>query len=184
MNKFCSLVFFIGLILAPTIGSTGENSPAETGKKAPSCMINSLSSSPGTINLQDYSGKVILIDFWASWCVPCRKSFPLLNQLDKRYRNAGLQIIGIGVDENSSDAERFIEKFPVTFTLGLDTKGNCPKAYSVKGMPSSYLIDRNGMMREIFIGFRENEIQSIEKSINELIKESYTLTAKNNLRNK
>jgi len=125
----------------------------------------SVSSTAGQLKLSQQRGKIVYVDFWASWCVPCRKSFPWLNQMQSRYGPAGLKIIAINLDEDTSLAEQFLRQYPAAFTVGFDPKGISAKAYKLRGMPSSYLIDRNGNLLSTHVGFRSDDQMELEQKI-------------------
>jgi len=124
----------------------------------------------GDIKLSDYKGKVIYLDFWASWCIPCRKSFPWMNNLQKRYGNKGFKVIAVNLDQEQDKAKAFLDKIPANFTVAYDPEGVSATAFKVKGMPSSYLIDRTGKITFSHIGFREKEIPAMEKKIKQLLR--------------
>lgn len=130
----------------------------------------SMKTEQGVIKLSDFKGKVIYLDFWASWCIPCRKSFPWMNDLQKRYGNKGFKIIAINLDQESDKVKAFLEKIPANFTIAYDPEGITAKTFKVKGMPSSYLIDRTGKIVFSHIGFREKEVPVMEQKIKQLLK--------------
>jgi len=123
------------------------------------------------VNLKDYHGKVVYLDFWASWCLPCRASFPLLDQLYQRYREKGLEIVAINLDEDDSSLNRFKQRYPVSFTLVRDKNALTPQKYQVEAMPSSFIIDKKGNIRHIHKGFRKNDIERIEQQLSMLLNE-------------
>lgn len=142
----------------------------EIGQPAPGFKLPALVS--GTpISLQDYRGKVIYLDFWASWCEPCRQSMPALDELQKRYGAQGLAIVGINLDMETEWAKRFLEKRPVTYVLATDPDGEVPLLYGVEKMPSAFFIDRKGKIREIHQGFRSEMVPRIRHVIETLLKE-------------
>jgi thiol-disulfide isomerase/thioredoxin len=100
------------------------------------------------------SGKVVLVDFWASWCAPCKASFPSLQRLHEKYAAKGLVIIGVGVDEEVKDYQAFAAKHPVGFPLVHDAKQGAAAFFNPPTMPSSYLVDRQGKIRFIHSGFK------------------------------
>lgn len=106
------------------------------------------------LGLEQLRGKVVVVDFWASWCEPCRHSFPWLNEMQARYGNRGLVIIGVNVDRERADAERFLRDVPATFRIVYDPAGALAARYDVPGMPSSYVIGPNGDIVGRHIGFR------------------------------
>jgi len=124
----------------------------------------------GDIQLSDFKGKVVYLDFWASWCIPCRKSFPWMNDLEKRYGNKGFKVIAVNLDQEQEKAKAFLDKIPANFTVAYDPEGVSATVFKVKGMPSTYLIDRTGKIVFSHIGFREKEIPAMEQKIKQLLK--------------
>jgi len=120
--------------------------------------------------LAQYKGQVIWLDFWASWCLPCRDSFPWLNSLQARYQAKGLKIIAVNVDENKQDADSFLQQMPAQFEVFFDPEGKLPSVFDIKGMPTSVMIDRDGSIRLIHIGFNEEVKTSMENLIQITIK--------------
>ncbi len=143
----------------------------EAGQAVPNC---SLSSAPGEqpIDIHQFRGKVVYVDFWASWCAPCVQSFPFLNDLDRELRVKGLQILGINVDRKLADAENFLRKHPARFTVAFDADGRCPRTFDVQGMPSSYLVDRKGVVRKVHRGFRRDEAALLRGMVEVLLAET------------
>lgn len=121
------------------------------------------------VNLQQYRGKVVYLDFWASWCIPCRKSFPWMNTVHKRYAKDGLVVLAVNLDQNKQDVSRFLDKYPASFTVAFDPEGKVAEQYQLKGMPSSYLIDKQGNVVMSHIGFRHNDIGQLENHIKTLL---------------
>jgi thiol-disulfide isomerase/thioredoxin len=107
-----------------------------------------------TLDLDRLRGKVVVVDFWASWCEPCRHSFPWLNAMQAKYAERGLVIIGVNVDRDRADAERFLRDIPAAFRIVYDPAGALASRYDVPGMPSSYIIGRNGDIVARHVGFR------------------------------
>lgn len=108
---------------------------------------------PGA-KIPETAGKVVLVDFWASWCAPCKASFPCLNRLQSQYASKGLVILGIGVDDKAADFTKFASSMGATFPLVHDSAHKGAAAFSPATMPSSYLIDRKGVVRHIHNGFK------------------------------
>ncbi len=117
------------------------------------------------IDLTAYKGKVVLVDFWASWCSPCRQSFPWLNKMQQKYEAKGLVIIGANVDENSEDANKFLKKHPALFKLLFDPKGEHARYYKIPGMPTTLIFDRKGVLRHSHSGFKKKKTQEYEQII-------------------
>lgn len=169
MNKFIAV--FCGTLLGVTAlsSSFAADKSVDVGQHAPTCALASLgnSSASNTAN----KGKVVYVDFWASWCPPCLKSLPFLNTLNRDLKDRGLQVIGVNVDEHINDANAFLKNHPANFVVGSDSKGDCPKAFGIMGMPSSYLIDRKGNVRLVHIGFRDGERKELRQAIEQLLAE-------------
>lgn len=123
-----------------------------------------------THDLKQLRGQVVYIDFWASWCVPCRKSFPWMNEINKRYAGDGLKVIAINLDADRKDATQFLEKIPANFDIAYDPDGETAGRYDLQVMPSSYLIDRNGELVMVHKGFREGDAVEVEAKIQKLLK--------------
>lgn len=149
--------FGLSLILAlPLMGQAQETT-------AP---VFELSSDNNTQHqLKHYLGKLVYVDFWASWCAPCLQSFPFMNSMQQKYQTAGLQIIAINLDKKMEDARIFLKKNPAQFLVLFDPEGKTPLQYGVKGMPSSYLIGRNGKIIFIHKGFKLTDQAMLEAKI-------------------
>ena len=119
--------------------------------------------------LAQHAGKVVYLDFWASWCVPCRKSFPWLNELAGKHPD-DLVVIAINVDNERAAADRFLEKFPAGFPVVYDPEGTLAARYRLEGMPSSVLLGRDGKEAHRHIGFREERIADYEMVLNQLLR--------------
>lgn len=143
---------------------------ADLNDPAPSCPVPGLAGD-ARIDPAAHPGKVVYLDFWASWCVPCAKSFPFLDQMQRDLKGQGFEVIAINLDEERQDALGFLKKHPVGFTLGTDPMGKCPALYKVKGMPTSYLIDRKGRIRERHEGFKSGDSAVIRKEVEALLAE-------------
>lgn len=112
--------------------------------------------------LSDLKGKVVYVDFWASWCGPCKQSFPWMNDMQRKYGSKGLQIVAINVDAKRADADKFLAQNSTVFALAFDSKGESPKRFGVKGMPTSALIDADGKVLYVHQGFRLEERAELE----------------------
>ncbi len=118
-----------------------------------------------SLNLNDYRGKVVVLDFWASWCVPCRRSFPWMNEMQEKYGDDGLVIIAVNLDNEPSDADKFLQQYPANFSIAYDHDRQLANQYSVEAMPSSYLIDRDGSVIERHLGFKSGKTSDYEAAI-------------------
>ncbi len=140
----------------------------EIGDKAPTFAVQSLSGTE-TVSLKAYRGKVVYLDFWASWCPPCLKSLPLLEELRKEFPAGEVQFLAINLDTELEKARRFLGKHPIGYPSATDPEGRLPETFEVKTMPTSFLIDRDGVVRYIHRGFRESDIQEIRKQIRKFV---------------
>lgn len=114
-------------------------------------------------------GRVVYVDFWASWCVPCRESFPWMKALERTYANQGLTVLAIDVDHDRSDARRFLRVFRPNFQVLFDPNGKLAQKYEIVGMPTSFLIDRTGKVRFTHVGFFRNQRGQYEQEVRELL---------------
>lgn len=124
----------------------------------------------GSISLKQFRGKVVYLDFWASWCVPCRKSFPWMNTMQAKYKSKGLVVLGINLDESKQAAKAFLKQVPGKFTMAYDPEGDTPGKYHVEVMPTSYLIDRSGNIVYSHRGFKKSQSAEMESRISELLR--------------
>jgi len=141
----------------------------ESGAAAPDCKLSALADAQA-LSIQQFRGKVLYVDFWASWCGPCAKSFPFMNDLDAEFKARGLQVLGVNMDENSADAQAFLAKYPANFTIGGGGE-QCAKDFGVQAMPSSYIIDRKGIVRRVHLGFRPGEVKELKTLVEQLLAE-------------
>jgi len=121
------------------------------------------------ITLADFKGRVVYLDFWATWCPPCRKSFPWMEEMQQHYKADGLSIIAVSVDKKRQLIEQFIKKTEPTFIVAHDPTGKVAKTYKLRGMPSTYLIDRNGQLVMTHMGFRNKDKAKMEAAIQTLL---------------
>lgn len=120
---------------------------------------------------QQMQGKVVLVDFWASWCGPCRKSFPWLNQLQQKHGAQGLVILAVNEDQDRQEAQRFLAAYPANFAVLYDQQGALAEKYQLSGMPGSYLIDKKGTIRFVHRGFKQATLAEYEAQIDHLLAE-------------
>ncbi|MEO8849120.1 MAG: TlpA disulfide reductase family protein [Casimicrobiaceae bacterium] len=122
-----------------------------------------------TVSLAALRGHVVYVDFWASWCGPCRKSFPWMNAMQQKYGAQGLRIVAVNVDKRRSDADKFLAQVPAQFTTVFDATGGAPAAYAVQAMPSSVLVDAAGNVSLVEEGFRDERRDELEAHIRALL---------------
>jgi len=124
--------------------------------------------------LDDYAGKVVLLDFWASWCSPCLQSFPWMNELQQKHGGKGLVVLAVNLDQDRKLAEAFLGKTPAKFRVEYDSKGDVARQFEVQAMPTSFLIDRQGKVRVRHAGYKAKHRQEREQQIVQLLKEPVT----------
>lgn len=140
----------------------------EVGQPAPQFTLPTLKSNSPT-PFKQFAGKVVYLDFWASWCAPCKTSFPLLNKLHQKLNAQGFEVVAVNLDEDKTLGEKFLQEVPVDFTVLRDEKGEWADKYVVDSMPTSFIIDKNGVVQKIHHGFTSEDIKEIEAKITELL---------------
>jgi thiol-disulfide isomerase/thioredoxin len=135
---------------------------------APAVVMPSLKDA-STIDLSQLRGKVVLLDFWASWCGPCRKSLPLYNDLRKNFAGQPFEIVAVSVDASKEDALGFLQKHALDYLVGWDASAKLAETYAVPGMPSSYVISPEGVVKHVHKGFHEGEIDKLKQEIQALL---------------
>ena len=146
-----------------------------TGDTAPDFTLPPLRTSDGSsaISLTAFRGKVVYVDFWASWCAPCLVSIPLLNEMRERYVAEGkaFEVLAVNVDSEPEDGIEFLLDEPLSYPVVSDPEGTTPALYSVPGMPTSYLVDGEGRVRLVHTGFKRSDIELIEAEVGKLLDE-------------
>lgn len=127
-----------------------------------------------TFDPGEYAGKVVVLDFWASWCVPCRRSFPWLNSMHDKYAQQGLVIVGVNLDMEQGDAAKFLEEYPAAFDIVYDQNKELARQFDVVAMPSSYVIGRDGRIAARHMGFKVKKQDEYEALIVDALQESET----------
>lgn len=147
--------------------SASATQAVEAGETAPSFQLPGLTG--GTVSLEEHRGKVVYLDFWASWCGPCAQALPALDALRQEFPEEDFQVVAINVDGKSAAAKKFLKRRPVGYPSGLDPKGETPAQFGVETMPTSFLIDRNGTVHHVHKGFRKQDVESLRKRIQALV---------------
>jgi thiol-disulfide isomerase/thioredoxin len=158
------------LLLATLMLLGSASAPAAADPAAPSLTLPGRASG-STVSLERLRGQVVMLNFWASWCGPCREEFPLLDQMYKRYRSAGVTIVGVNVEPDSSDAEGFLAHTPVSFPIAFDRDSNASRLFHVDGMPSTVLLDRKGVVRWTHRGYKPGDENEYLDQIRALLRE-------------
>jgi thiol-disulfide isomerase/thioredoxin len=123
------------------------------------------------LRLAEMRGEVVMINFWASWCGPCKQEMPILEELHQRYGKAGFKLLGVNVEPDPADAQKILKAIPVSFPILYDTESVVSKLYDVEAMPSTVIVDRNGNMRYLHKGYKPGYEEDYRKQIKELIRE-------------
>ncbi len=155
-----ALVLLAALAAGPALAT-------EAGEPAPTFALPNAKGE--TVALDKLRGKVVYVDFWASWCGPCRRSFPWMGEMQQKYGAKGFVVVGVNVDKKRADADRFLAQIPAGFTVVFDEVGTTPSAFGVKGMPSSYLIDATGKVTYVERGFVDESKAGLEQRIAALV---------------
>jgi len=140
------------------------------GQRAPEFSLPSLSGS--TVSLASLRGKVVLIDFWAQWCEPCKKELPQLDKLSKEYAGKGVVIVAVNIDKQRDNAERMVKQLGVTLPVLLDSSGSVAGSYDPPKMPSSFVVDKKGIIRYVNEGFDgPKDVDRFKQQLDELAKQ-------------
>lgn len=160
--KLPVFILFSSLMLPPLYA-------ASLDQPAPDFTLKSMAGK--NLKLSEYAGNVVLLNFWASWCGPCRQEMPLLNDLHNKYEALGFVVLGVNVEEQSNLAKSFLADRPVDFPILLDTKNQVSKMYDVVAMPTTVVIDRNGTMRYLHQGYKSGDEKKYQKMVKTLVRE-------------
>jgi peroxiredoxin len=157
----CSVItvltlFGTAIVLAADTAAPDFTLPAKTG---------------AAVQLSKYKGSVVMLNFWASWCGPCRTEMPLMDQIYKKYAAAGFVLLGVNVDTDSTDAQKFLSQVPVSFPIAYDRENKVSKMYDVAAMPSTVFIDRKGRVRQLHRGYKPGDENEYLSEIRALIRE-------------
>ena len=160
-NRIATLAAALALAVPALAGPTGGPAPqftldARGGKE---------------VSLAQYRGQVVMLNFWASWCGPCRQEMPLLESIYKRYNKLGFTLLGVNVEPDSEAAEEWLKNTPVSFPILYDKESKVSKLYDVAGMPSTVIIDRSGKLRVLHRGYKPGDENEYLDSIRSLIRE-------------
>ena len=157
---------YLKYLLASVFVLAAAVATAQSVKSAPSFQLTGVTD---TVALSAYKGRVVYVDFWASWCSPCKDSFPWMNKMQAKYADQGFVVIAINVDRKQDDAYEFLSKEDVNFPVAFDHKGDTPKQYEVMGMPSAYVIGKDGNILHAHIGFNTDDTAEYEKHIQQAL---------------
>lgn len=140
-----------------------------SGQMAPDFVLKS--DSGKNLRLSELRGQVVMINFWASWCGPCREEMPLLDELYVRYREAGFAVLGVNMDEDATTAHKMAARLGVSFPVMHDTRHAVSELYEVDAMPATVMVGRDGKVRAVHRGFRDGTAELYQEEVRELLKE-------------
>jgi peroxiredoxin len=158
------------LLAIALMAVTGAQSQAVTlQEQAPDFTLKSLEGS--NLRLEEYRGQVVLINFWASWCGPCRQEMPLLDRLHNRYEDTGFAVLGVNVEGEAKPAQEIVDKTNVTFPVLIDKDQKVSEMYNLEAMPSTVVVDRDGVIRYIHHGYKPGDEAKYVEIVKALIRE-------------
>ena len=159
-------------VIAAAAAALAISLPALAGPPAgPAPAFTLAAKSGGEVSLAQYKGQVVMINFWASWCGPCRQEMPLLESIYKKYNKMGFTMLGVNVEPDSNAANEWLKATPVSFPILYDRDSKVSKLYDVAGMPSTVIIDRSGKLRVLHRGYKPGDENEYQDSIRTLIRE-------------
>lgn len=163
---------FAAILIGVLAGGAAASAagPIKPGDPAPSIRLPSADGK--VVSLADYKGKVVLIDFWASWCGPCRQAFPAINDLYGELKDRGFEVIAVNLDEQRKDADEFLSKRPHEMKVVFDPKGTSATSFSLGGMPSSFVIDREGRVQFTHTGYTTATLADYRREVLSLLREA------------
>ena len=147
---------------------SGGSSHPLVGQKAPDFSVAPVNEK-GRVALSKYSGKVAVVDFWATWCEPCKKSFPKLQELYVKYKASGLEMVAISEDDENNGIKDFAETYGAKFPVGWDDGKTIAGKWQIPNMPSTFIVDKTGIVRFVHLGYRDGEEAEIEKEVKSLL---------------
>jgi peroxiredoxin len=159
----------VALALGAAAGAAAGAPSASAGAGAPDFTLRSADGP--NVRLQEQRGRVVMVNFWATWCGPCRLEMPHLNRLYGKYRDAGFTLLGVNIDEDPAKAVSLAARLGLQFPVLLDSEKKVSRLYDLSTMPSTVLIDRDGRLRYVHLGYREGYENTYERQIRELLKE-------------
>lgn len=163
----------LGSSLLVLFGFAAQAFAVEPGQPIPNFSLPALKTdNPSIITLSDYRGTVVYLDFWDSWCAPCRESLPKLSALNEQYPD--LKVVAVNLDTDPRDGLRFLARYRLSYPVASDPSPRSADVYRLKGLPTAFLIDRDGIVRHVFEGFDKNDLPRIHRLVARLVADSKT----------
>ncbi len=163
MRVVTGLVRFCVLLLLPAVALA-----VEVGERAPEFTLPAIDTSVQPIRLSDYQGKVVYLDFWSSWCAPCRRAMPQLSELRDIHSRDRFEVVAINVDAVTDDGRQFLKQVPVSYPVAADASGSSAERYGVSALPAAFLIDAQGIVQRVFRGKQVEDFAVISSLVDEL----------------
>jgi peroxiredoxin len=169
MPLFQSVLFVLIILTSTVLISTNSVAAGLLNNPAPDFTLKSLSGE--NLNLTEQRGTITVINFWASWCGPCRKEMPVLQNIHDKYTDLGVQVWGINVEQENQAGRDFLSKVDINFPILFDNKNTISELFQVVAMPTTVVVDRSGKVRYIFRGYMDGYEKKYVKAIKKLIRE-------------
>lgn len=163
-----SVRFRFATLIAALLASSSALA-LEAGSPVPSLTLPSLNGN--AVALDGFRDQVVLVNFWATWCGPCREELPALESLRQRYKDQGFEVVGVNVDSVSANAAAFVDRFKLSYTVVLDPEFAAARQFGADAMPISYLIGRDGRVARVFTGFSKKKLPLMEAAVAEVVAE-------------
>jgi thiol-disulfide isomerase/thioredoxin len=157
------------LVLSATLALLSLAIPTDANDLGTTVSLASITDGRGQLDLREYRGKVVYLDFWASWCRPCRRSFEWMSQMHERYSKDGLVVIAVNVDRERAQAHRFLQKMRPPFRIVFDPEAVLARAHDLAAMPSSFVYGRDGSLRHAHEGFRGGDREALEGTVSAVL---------------
>lgn len=166
VSIFIRICFLISCVTALSMSTA---SAAKVGDLAPNFTLKSATGT--NLRLSEFRGEVVMINFWATWCGPCRQEMPLLQELYSRYRDVGFELLGVSIDGNSAKAKNMAKRLKINYPILFDLEKNVSELYDVDAMPTTVMVDRDGRVRHIYRGYLPGHEDKYRANIRGLLKE-------------
>ncbi len=173
VKRFITALITVSSLLTLGAHAAGKNNVVAVNPPvpAPNWTLPAIQNADGDLSMSDFRGKITYVDFWASWCGPCRLSLPALNSLNEAFSEDPVQFLAISIDVVEEDAWDFLKRYAVDYPVVIDIEGDIARRFGVDGMPSGYLVDALGRVREIHIGFKRGDELKLAESIKKMLAE-------------